>query len=77
MNKTPAYKYILCLILSLALCLAFCACGGTEAAEPSETPAGSHVSGGFEEGPNYGVKPNFYSVISSHMNVTLIVSLFF
>ncbi len=57
MNKTPAYKYILCLILSLALCLAFCACGGTEAAEPSETPAGSHVSGGFEEGPNYGVKP--------------------
>ena len=57
MNKTPAYKYILCLILSLALCLAFCACGGTEAAEPSETPAGSHVSGGFEEGQNYGVKP--------------------
>lgn len=57
MNKTPAYKYILCLILSLALCLAFCACGGTEAAELSDTPAGSHVSGGFEEGPNYGVKP--------------------
>ena len=56
MNKPAAYKSILCLILSLALCLAFCACGGKEAAEPSETPAGSHVSGGFEEGQNYGVK---------------------
>lgn len=56
MIKIRPHKSILCLILSLALCLAFCACGGTEAAEPSETPAGSHVSGGFEEGQNYGVK---------------------
>ena len=56
MNKTPAYKYILCLILSLALCLAFCACGGEEAAEPSETPAGSHVSDGSAQGDIYGTK---------------------
>ena len=56
MNKPLAYKSILCLILSLALCLAFCACGGKEDAEPSETPTGSHVSGSFEEGQNYGVK---------------------
>lgn len=56
MNKTQAYKSILCLILSLALCLAFCACGGEKAAEPSETPAGSHVSDGAVQGDIYGTK---------------------
>lgn len=62
MNKSSAYKYILCLILSLTLCLAFCACGGDEASESggasgsagAPSSAGSHVAGGAEA--NYGVK---------------------
>ena len=56
MNNHRAYKLILCLILSLALCLAFSACGGKETSETAGTPAGSHVSGGIEEGQNYGTK---------------------
>ncbi len=62
MNKPSASKLILCIILSLALCLAFCACGGAGSAEnadetpAADTPAGSHVSSGIVQGPNYGVK---------------------
>ena len=57
MNKSSAYKYILCLILSLTLCLAFCACGGDEASESgggASGSAGAHVAGGAEA--KYGVK---------------------
>ena len=61
MNKPSAYKSILCLILSLAWCLAFCACGGKEAAGSVELPAGNHVPIEAEPKQNYGVKPEVES----------------
>ncbi len=62
MNKPSASKLILCIILSLALCLAFCACGGAGSAEnadetpAADTPAGSHVSDSAVQGDVYGTK---------------------
>ncbi len=65
MIKIRTHKSILCLILSLALCLAFCACGGTGSSDSPEALAGSHVADGFVQGANYGVRAEILDSLES------------